>query len=228
MTDPVPTKKWSRGIRTRELTRVFTRAGFERRGDEWILETSELRWWVYLGTAKFDPHEHELSVGATVLEDGQLLEDAMHLVSLGLPDLHGASRRRYRDTDEAARDPLLLDVETLLIPLITRLPTIESVIAMWLAGEIKAPTTALARPYQIAHAWKLAKAHDKYVLADRALQMAEAARWAPQARRLLVELGMPISGPVREIRGYSLVDRLVQRAYVRRFSPITDETRLPL
>lgn len=221
-------KKWSRGVRSRELTRVLGRAGFERRGDEWVLDTPELRWWVYLGTAKFDPHEHELSVGATVLKDGRPLADSMQAVSLGLPDLPGASRRVYRDTDEAGRDPLLLDVEALLIPLITRLTTIESVITMWLAGEVAMAPASLSRPHQIAHAWKLATAHDRYVLADRALQMAETARWTPEARRLLVELGMPVSGPVREIRGYSLVDRLVQRAYVRRFSPITDETRLPL
>ncbi|MDT3344250.1 hypothetical protein [Microbacterium aquilitoris] len=227
MTSPAM-KKWSRGARTRELTRVLGRAGFERRGDEWILDTPELRWWVYLGTAKFDPHEHGLSVGATVLRDGHPLAGAMQAVSLTLRDLPGASRRVYRDTDEAGRDPLLMDVEALLIPLITRLPTIESVITMLLAGEITESTTSLSRPYQIAHAWKLAKAHDKYVLADRAVQMAEAARWTSQARWLLVELGMPVSGPVRENRGYSLVDRLVHRAYVRRFSPITDETRLPV
>lgn len=152
----------------------------------------------------------------------------MQAVSLGLPDLPGASRRVYRDTDEAGGDPLLLDVEALLIPLVTRLTTIESVITMWLAGEVAMAPASLSRPHQIAHAWKLATAHDRYVLADRALQMAETARWTPEARWLLVELGMPVSGPVREIRGYSLVDRLVQRAYVRRFSPITDETRLPI
>ncbi len=221
-------KKWSRGARTRELTRVFTRAGFERRGDEWILETPELRWWVYLGTAKFDAHEHQLSVGAVVLRDGRPLSDAMNAASLSLSDLPGASRRVYRDIDEATKDPMILDVEALLIPLITRLPTIGSVITMWLAGEIAASTTSLARPYQIAHAWKLAKAHDEDVLADRAVQMAGTARWTPEARWLLRELGMPVSGPVRELRGYSLLDRLLQRAYVRRFSPITDETRLPL
>ncbi len=221
-------KKWSRGVRSRELTRILGGAGFERRGDEWILDTPELRWWVYLGTAKFDPHEHELSVGATVLKDGQPLADSLQAVSFGLPDLPGASRRVYRDIDEAGTDPLLLDVEALLIPLIARLPTIESVITMWLAGETTASTASLSRPYQIAHAWKLATAHDKYVLADRAVKMAETARWTPQARWLLVELGMPISGPVREIRGYSLIDRLIQRAYARRFSAVTDETRLPM
>lgn len=221
-------KKWSRGVRSRELTRILGGAGFERRGDEWILDTPELRWWVYLGTAKFDPHEHELSVGATVLKDGQPLADSLQAVSFGLPDLPGPSRRVYRDIDEAGTDPLLLDVEALLIPLIARLPTIESVITMWLAGETTASTASLSRPYQIAHAWKLATAHDKYVLADRAVKMAETARWTPQARWLLVELGMPISGPVREIRGYSLIDRLIQRAYARRFSAVTDETRLPM
>lgn len=227
MTKPAA-KIWSRGARSRELTRILGKAGFERRGDEWVLDTPELRWWIFLATAKYDSHEHELAVGATILKDGEPDYDAMQAVSLGLPDLPGASRRVYRDTDEASKDPLLLDVEALLIPLIKRLPTIESVIDMWLAGEIKASNTSLARPDQIWQAWMLAKAHDKYIHADRAVRMAETARWTPEARWLLVQRGMPISGPVREIRGYSLFDRLLQRAYLRRFSPITDETRLPL
>ncbi|HCJ50226.1 MAG TPA: hypothetical protein DHW40_13030 [Microbacterium sp.] len=152
----------------------------------------------------------------------------MNAVNLGLDDLTGASRRVYRDTDEASKDPLILDVEALLIPLINRLPTIESVVEMWLAGDVKTMSSELNRPHQIWKAWKLATIHDKYVLADRAVQMAETARWTPDARWHLVNLGMPISGPAKERRGYSLFDRLLQRAYVRRFSPITDETRLPL
>ncbi|MDQ1126316.1 hypothetical protein SAMN05216488_2760 [Microbacterium sp. LKL04] len=221
-------KTWSRGHRTREMTRVLRPAGFERRGDEWILDTSELRWWVHLGTAKWDAHEHELAVGSLILRDGEPDYDAPHPATFGLSDLPGASRRRYLDTDEAARDPLVLDTEALLIPLLARLRTIDSVIEMWLAGDVAAGTVSDSRPLQVWHAWLLAKSTDRYVLADRALRIAETVRWTPDARRTLADLGMPIDRPAGRAKNLTAVDRVVQRAYVRRFSPYADAERLPL
>lgn len=222
------TQEWSRGQRTRALNRVFIAAGFERRGEEWVLDTAELRWWVYLGTAKHDAHHHELAVGSLVLRDGEPDEEAMQPATFSLHDLPGASRREYRDTDEAAHDPLVLDAEALLIPLLKRLPTIDSVIELWLAGDVSAGTASTSRPMQIWKAWRLATECDRSILADRALRMAETARWTPDARRLLVDLGMPLEGPPGKYRNVSFVDRVVQRAYVRRFSPVTDERRMPL
>ncbi|WP_413354936.1 hypothetical protein [Microbacterium sp. 1P06AB] len=221
-------KRWPRSQRTRELTRVLRPAGFERRGDEWILDTSELRWWVHLGTAQGDTHEHELAVGSLILRDGEPNYDAPHPATFGLSDLPGASRRRYLDTDEAAQDPLVLDVETLLIPLLARLRTIDSVIEMWLAGDVAAGTVRDSRPLQVWHAWLLAKSTDRYALADRALTIAKTVRWTPDARRALADLGMPIDRPAGRATNLTAVDRIVQRAYVRRFSPYTDAERLPL
>lgn len=221
-------KRWSRGQRTRELTRVLRPAGFERRGDEWVRDTPELRWWVHLATAKWDPHEHQLAVGSLILRDGEPDYDAPQPATFGLHDLPGASRRVYVDTDDAERDPLVLDTEALLIPLLARLQTIDSVIEMWLAGEVAAGTVSDNRPLQIWHAWILASRTDRRALADRALAMAETVRWTPDARRILADLGMPITRPAGDVTHLTVVDRVVQRAYVRRFSPYADAKRLPL
>lgn len=221
-------KKWSRGQRTRELTRVFRRAGFERRGDEWILQTAELHWWIFLATAKYDVHEHELAIGSLLMRDGQPDYDAISPANFSLDDLPGASRRAYRDTDEASEDPMILDVETLLIPLIRRLDSVESVVEMWLAGDVKAGSVLTSRPWQLRHAWKLATVTANHTLADRALRLAQITRWTPEARSLLVQAGMPLEGPVRESPRYWPLDGVVQRWYFRRFSPITDEVRMPL
>jgi len=186
------TQEWSRGQRTRALNRVFIAAGFERRGEEWVLDTAELRWWVYLGTAKHDAHHHELAVGSLVLRDGEPDEEAMQPATFSLHDLPGASRREYRDTDEAAHDPLVLDAEALLIPLLKRLPTIDSVIELWLAGDVSAGTASTSRPMQIWKAWRLATECDRSILADRALRMAETAAAKKLVRWMAAVMIVPL------------------------------------
>lgn len=189
-------REWTKRERQSALDALFTASGFGIVRGDWALECPDLVWTLFFNSvADEDGERHDISMAAQLVGRGVPEADWVYMVNDSLTDLPGSSRAEYRHVDVALADPLVVDAEAILIPLVLRLRTPESVLDAWLAGDL-----GRSRADRIARAWTLASRYGFAEHARRAQAMASVGTWTPEDRWELDRAGLSVGGVKREPR----------------------------
>lgn len=128
---------WTKSRRSSALASLLKPEGFIRRGADWELRRDDLRWVVFLSVVRRpDGDIWDVGVALFRVAEGQELED-QSVAQLGLSVLRGVeAQRAYRPGPLSTSDPMIRDVESVLLPLVRRHDTVLSVVQSMIDGEV--------------------------------------------------------------------------------------------
>lgn len=192
--------------RQKALSAALSSAGFQRRGADHVRDHGEIKWGVFLSTVRKEGDvEFDVSFyGAD--RERSTSGNLVFLVNQWMGLMPGASRSPYRGSDETGVDPMIRDVEDVLLPVISRTSTRGAVVDEWLSGTWGWVTEP--RSSQIAHGWKLARELNLKEQEQRARDLVAHGIWSPTDRWYFRSAGFDIGGPYRDPTKLTLWDRL--------------------